>query len=628
MSEPRESVGAARPGAISPGVVNPSAVHSRLPAAGKSAPVESHTCLRWFSTEHRAIGAQYLLLSLTAVAIGTLLSLVMRLHLVWPSMRLPLVGVLPPESYLALVTMHGTLMIFFVLTVAPLSGFANLVLPEQIGARRMAFPRLNAAGFWITASALPVLLAAFAVRGGAPISGWTAYPPLSALAAAGPGQAVGMDLWLVSLVIFCLGSWLGSVSLLVTILNERCPGMRLMRMPLTVWSWFVAFILVLIAFSVLLAALLMLLCDRHAGTSFFIPAGEVVNGIALSGRTGDGSPLLWLHLFWFFGHPEVYIAVLPGMGLTSTLLANFTRRPILGYPLMVMTTIAIGGLGLIVWGHHMFVSGMNPYAGTAFALTTMAIAVPSAIKVFSWLGMLLSGCGSWTVMRLTTPILFALGFVSLFVTGGLTGPILAQPALDSYLHNTYFVVAHFHLIMGMAGTFSIFAGVYYWFPLLTGRLMSERLGRWHFWLTFGGAYATFFPMHFAGLAGEPRHYAQLTGTTSSLAALLPIQRGITWAAIALASAQLLFLINLVWSSRYGQAAQDNPWQATTLEWAPAAWHARPRAERRVDRGPYEYGPGPGFEALSDGREKSHGYGRLEHAQADFKMQCDALAEPE
>ncbi len=559
---------------------------------------------------HRRLGVQYLLLSLAAVAIGTLLSLVMRIHLVWPGLRLPVVGVLPPESYLALVTMHGTLMIFFVLTTAPLFGFANLVLPEQIGAHGMAFPRLGTLAFRLTALALVVLIAAFFVTQGAPISGWTSYPPLSALAAAGPGQGAGMDLWLVSLAVFCAAAWLGAIPLLVTVLYERAPGMRLMRMPLTVWAWLVAAVLVLLAFGVLLAALLMLFADRHAGTSFFVPAGEIVNGIALT-RTGDGSPLLWLHLFWFFGHPEVYIAVLPGMGLTSSLLANFARRPILSYPLMVWTTVAIGALGLVVWGHHMFVSGMNPYAGTAFALTTMAIGMPSAAKVFSWLGTLWGARGSGPV-RFPTPMLFALGFVSLFITGGLTGPILAQPALDSYLHNTYFVVAHFHLIMGMAGAFSIFAGVYYWFPLMTGRLMSEKLGRWHFWLTFSGAYATFFPMHFAGLAGEPRHYAQLTGTTSSLAALLPLQRGITYAAMVLASAQLLFLINLLLSLRRGQMAAGNPWQATTLEWAPRTWHALPRTEKPITRGPYEYA----------------GNGQMERAQPDFKMQCDSLLEPE
>ncbi len=551
---------------------------------------------RLFPTHHRAIGIQYLLLALVAVAIGTVLSLAMRIHLVAPDLRLPFFGIVPPEGYLALVTIHGTLMVFFVLTVAPLSGFANLVLPEQIGADAMAFPRLNALAFWLTALALVVLLAAFLVTGGAPISGWTSYPPLSALTGAGPGQALGMDCWILSIGIFCLASWLGAVNLLVTIVRERCVGMTLMRMPLTVWSWLVASTLVLIVFSVLLAAVGMLFTDRHYGTSFFVPAGEILNGVALT-RTGDGSPLLWLHLFWFFGHPEVYIAVLPGMGITSTILANFSRRPVLGYPLMVATTLAIGLLGLVVWGHHMFVSGMNPYAGTAFALTTMAIAIPSAAKVLSWIGTV------WGArLRLTTPMLFALGFVSLFIAGGLTGPILAQPILDSYLHNTYFVVAHFHLIMAMAGIFSVFAGVYYWFPLMSGRVMSEPLGKWHFWLTLAGAYATFFPMHFAGLAGEPRHYDRLIGTTSSLAGLVPLQTAITCAAVVLASAQMLFLINLLWSARRGRPAVENPWAATTLEWAPAD----PDHAPQVVRGPYDYGSEYGSAS----------------AKQDFKMQSD------
>jgi cytochrome c oxidase subunit 1 len=327
---------------------------------------------------------------------------------------------------------------------------------------------------------------------------------------------------------------------------------------------------------VLFAALVLLLCDRHFGTAFFVPQGDLVSGVIVG--HGDGSPLLWLHLFWFFGHPEVYIAILPGMGLVSSIIANFSRRPIVGYQLMAATTVLIGLLGFVVWGHHMFVSGMNPYAGTAFALTTMAIAVPSTAKVFSWLGTLWGG----GLVR-STPMLFALGFVSLFIAGGVTGPILALPALDAYLHNTFFVVAHFHLIMAMAGAFSIFAGVYYWFPLITGRVLSERLGRWHFWLSLVGAYGTFLPMHLEGLAGRPRHYAQVTGSTSSLSALLPAERGITWAAFLLAAAQLIFLINVVRSARRGTKAGDNPWRATTLEWRPSA------PLLPVERGPYEYG---------------------------------------
>jgi cytochrome c oxidase subunit 1 len=586
-------------------------------ASAGSAPTRLPRRRRIFTTAHRVIGVQYLLLSLATVAIGTLLSLAMRIHLVRPELAIPFFGPIKPEDYLALVTMHGTLMVFFVLTTAPLSGFANLILPEQIGSSRMALPTANAVSFWLTAVALVVLLAAFLVTNGAPISGWTAYPPLSAIPAAGPGQALGMDLWLVSLAIFCTASWLGSVNILATIVGERCQGMTLMRMPLTVWSWLVASLLVLVSFSVLLAALLLLFSDRHFGTSFFIPMGDLVAGHVYS--RGDGSPLLWLHLFWFFGHPEVYIAILPGMGITSSLLANFSRRPVLGYPMMTATTVLIGLLGLAVWGHHMFVSGMNPYAGTAFALTTMAIAVPSTIKVLSWLGTLWGGG-----LRLTTPMLFSMGFVSLFIAGGLTGPILAQPALDAYLHNTYFVVAHFHLIMAMAGVFSIFAGVYYWFPLMTGRLMNESVGKVHFWCTLLGAYGTFFPMHFAGLAGEPRHYSQLVGTTAGLQNLLPLQRGITYSALFLATAQLLFLGNLAWSAARGKRSPANPWQATTMEWA-GEWAGTPASDwrlsraapaktaskvqrRKVYRGPYEYGVRPD--------------------RSDFLMQCDSGIIPE
>ncbi len=532
---------------------------------------------RILTTDHRIIGIRYLLLSLVAVAAGTLLSLAMRTQLAWPGFHFPLHGPMLPEDYLSLVTMHGTLMVFFVLTTAPQSGFASLVLPAQIGARRMALPWLNALSFWIVALALAVLLSAFLLPAGGPISGWTSYPPLSAVPTAGPGQGAGMDFWLVSIGLFCLGSWLSAINILVTLLTERARGMTLDRMPLTAWSWLVSSLLILLAFTVLFAALMLLLCDRHLGTAFFVPQGDLMNGQIVG--HGDGSPLLWLHLFWFFGHPEVYIAILPGMGLVSGLVANFSRRTIVGYRMMAATTVLIGLLGFVVWGHHMFVSGMNPYAGTAFALTTMAIAVPSTAKVFSWLGTLRGG----GLVR-TTPMLFALGFISLFIAGGVTGPILALPALDQYLHNTFFVVAHFHLIMAMAGAFSIFAGVYYWFPLMTGRMMSERLGKWHFWLSLIAAYGTFFPMHLEGLAGRPRHYAQVIGSTSSLASLLPMERGVTCAAFVLGAAQILFLINLLRSARLGPPAGANPWRATTLEWKPMA------AERQtIERGPYEYG---------------------------------------
>jgi cytochrome c oxidase subunit 1 len=564
------------------------------PKAGSStAQLESRSFLRRavFTTDHRTIGKQYLVLALVAVTIGTLLSLLMRLHLTWPEIGLPLHGAILPEDYLALVTFHGTLMVFYVLTTAPQNGFGNLILPSQIGARHMAFPRLNAASFWMTAVALFTLLSATFAPGGGPISGWTAYPPLSAIASAGPGQGMGMDLWLASLAIFSVATTIASVNTLTTILRGRCDGMSWERLPLTVWGWFTAALLSLLAFSVLLAALLLLFCDRHAGTSFFIPTGDLTNG-TLHGP-GNGSPLLWLHLFWFFGHPEVYIAILPGMGLTSMVLANFSRRKVFGYRIMIATTLLIGFLGILVWGHHMFVAGLNPFAGTAFSISTMAIAIPSAAKVLSWLATIWRSRPEYK-----TAMLFALGFVSLFVTGGLTGPILAQPILDQYLHNTFFVVAHFHLIMAMAGVFGLFAGTYYWFPQISssakrpGRLMSETLGRVHFWGTLMGAYATFLPMHITGLEGEPRHYAQLTGIPGQaghlLARTIPLQHDITYAAIFLAVAQLPFLLNLVLSLLKGKVASENPWRATTLEWAP---ESSPDERIVVYRGPCEYREG-------------------------------------
>ena len=544
-----------------------------------------------FTTDHSGIGRQYLVLAFISVIIGTILSLLMRLHLTWPDRILPFHGPILPEDYLALVTFHGTLMIFYVLTTAPQSGFGNLILPSQIGARHMAFPRLNAAAFWLTAVALTTLLSATFAPGGGPISGWTAYPPLSAIASAGPGQGLGMDLWLASLALFSIATTIASVNTLTTVIRNRCDGMTWERLPLTVWGWFTAALLSLLAFSVLLAALLLLFCDRHTGTSFFIPTGDLVNGV-LHGP-GNGSPLLWLHLFWFFGHPEVYIAILPGMGLTSMILGNFGRRKIFGYRIMIATTLLIGFLGILVWGHHMFVAGLNPFAGTAFSISTMAIAIPAAAKVLSWLATIWRSSPEYK-----TAMLFSLGFVSLFVTGGLTGPILAQPILDQYLHNTFFVVAHFHLIMAMAGVFGLYAATYYWFPQITatsahpGRLMSERLGKFHFWGTILGAYATFLPMHITGLEGEPRHYAQLTGIPGQaghlLATTLPLQHFITWSAVFLACAQLPFVLNLVLSLRNGKPAPPNPWAATTLEWAPLP---SPDETIAVYRAPCQYPEG-------------------------------------
>jgi cytochrome c oxidase subunit 1 len=533
------------------------------------------------------VGLGYLGISGVAVVVGTLLSLAMRLHLTWPDWPLPLHGAVLPEEYLALVTMHGTLMLFFVLTVAPQAGFGNLILPAQIGAERMAFPRLNAAGMVLTGVALAVLVSAAFVPGGGPIGGWTAYPPLSTTALAGPGQGAGMDCWLASIALFAVASTLSAVNTLTTVVQLRCEGMTWERLPLTVWGWFTAALLSVLAFSVLLAALVLLFCDRHLGSGFFLPAQELVNGVLLKHR-GDGSPLLWLHLFWFFGHPEVYIAVLPGMGLTSMVLANFARRRVVGYRMMIWTTLAIGLLGMMVWGHHMFVAGLNPFAGTAFSVSTIAIAVPASAKVLSWLATVWGSRGKaphpfararkdgvpgfgGAPGRFPAAMLFALGFVSLFVTGGLSGPILAQPILDEYLHNTFFVVAHFHLIMAMAGVFGLYCAMYYWAPLVLGRRMGEGLGRAHFWLTAVLAYATFLPMHLTGLAGEPRHYAQLDGagpTAALLQGTMGLQRWITVAAVGLAGAQVLFLVNLVLTLRRPRETEVNPWGATTLEWAP------------------------------------------------------------
>lgn len=539
-----------------------------------------------FSTDHKAIGRQYFFLSLAAVLVGAWLSLLMRIHLVWPKAAIPFLGEIKPENYLAHLTMHGTLMVFFVLSLVPQSGFGTYFLPLQLGASRMALPRLTAIGFWIALISFLVLISAFFVPGGPAGAGWTQYPPLSAIAATGPGQGPGTDLWLISIGLFCFSSLMSAISFVATTLRFRAPGMTWMRMPLTCWTWFVTAILILLAFSILLVALVMLMLDRHAGTSFFVPGGLMVSGKPVSNAGGD--PLLWQHLFWFFGHPEVYIAILPAMGVTSYLLSVFARKPVFGYKAMVGAILAIGGLGFMVWGHHMFVSGMDPHAGFAFSTLTTAIAVPSAIKTFNWVATLYGG-----KIRYTTPLLFSVGFVSLFITGGLTGPILAQPVLDAYLHDTYFVIAHFHLIMAMAGVFAIFSATYFWFPKMFGRMMNERLGRWHFWITFFGAYAIFMPMHILGIGGHPRRYSDLTGV-QYVAAMAPLQKFITVAAIVTVLGQLIFLWNLFYSMRKGAVAEANPWQATTLEWTlPSPTPAEDFADRQpvISHGPYEYNAG-------------------------------------
>src|SRR5579864_4157170 len=568
---------------------------------------------RWvFSLDHKVIGIQYYFLGLFSVLIGLTLSVLMRFHMVYPDVKVALFeklwptaaqgGIMTPELYLSLMTMHGTIMVFFVLTTVPQSGFGNYFLPIQIGAEDMAFPVLNMMSFWTTFVALVVMVMAFFVQGGAPLAGWTAYPPLSGAGpVTGPGEGMGQNLWILSIAIFCGASLMGAINFIATTVDLRAKGMTLMRMPLTCWTWLVTAILGLLGFAVLLAAGVLLILDRSAGTSFFIPGGLMVSDQIIANHKG-GSPLLWQHLFWFFGHPEVYIAILPGMGVASQVLSTFSRKPIFGYKAMVYAMLSIGFFGFMVWGHHMFMSGMSPYS--AFAILTMAIGVPSAIKTFNWLGTMWKG-----KIRFKSPMLYAIGFVSLFVSGGLSGPFLAQPAIDIPLHDTYFVVAHFHLIMGVAAIFGIFAGTYYWFPKMFGRMMSEGLGKVHFFITFIGAYAIFMPMHYLGMAGNPRRYPQFT-ELKYLAPLIPIHKFITYAAIITITAQLIFVFNLFWSMAKGKKASQNPWESTTLEWITATPPPHDNfggVTPVVNHGPYEYSV-PG-------------------ADKDFIMQTDPVTAP-
>ena len=547
-----------------------------------------------FSLDHKVIGIQYFMLALFSVIIGMILSLLIRIRLVWPEAAIPGLGalspngapdgVMTPEYYLSLLTIHGTIMVFFVLTTAPQGGFGNYFLPIQIGAEDMAFPRLNMLSFWITFLGLVILLATFFITDGPPISGWTAYPPLSALGSeAGPGLQVGQVFWVGSIACFSIAALLGSLNFIVTTLDLRASGMTLGRMPLTCWAWFITAVIGLLAFAVLLAAGVLLLLEKLGGTSFFIPAGLIVSDKII--ERGGGSPLLWQHLFWFFGHPEVYIAILPGMGAVSQILSTFARKPIFGYRAMVYALVAIAFLGFCVWGHHMFISGMSPYSAFAFSVLTVVIAVPSAIKTFNWLGTLWGG-----KLRLKTPMLFAIGFVSLFITGGIGGIFLGQPALDIYYHDTYFVVGHFHMIMGVAAIFGIFTGTYYWFPKMFGRMMNETLGKIHFVATFIGVYAIYVPMHLMGLVGHPRRYADLTGV-DYLSPLIGMHTFISIAAFLTVAAQLIFIFNLFWSMARGAKAPENPWEATTLEWtipSPPPHDNFAGKHPQVYHGPYEY----------------------------------------
>ncbi|MBI4279691.1 MAG: cbb3-type cytochrome c oxidase subunit I [Armatimonadetes bacterium] len=521
-----------------------------------------------FSLDHKIIGLQYYFTSLFMALVGGTLAMLMRAQLGWPGREWPLLaslfpggfqgGQMTPTFYYALVTMHGTIMIFFVLTTILSGGFGNFLIPLQIGARDMAFPFLNALSYWLFPPAIIVLLAAFFVEGGAPGGGWTVYPPLSALKEAAPGSGLGMTLWLIALFILILSFLFGGLNYITTILNLRARGMSMTRLPLTTWSLFITAVLMLLSFPVLMAAAVMLLFDRLGGTSFFVPAGLVVGGKLIP--HAGGQPLLWQHLFWFLGHPEVYVLILPPMGMVSDILATHARKPIFGYRFMIGSMAAIGFLSFVVWGHHMFVSGMHPLLGTAFMATSLVIAVPSAVKTFNWLATLWRG-----KIRFTSAMLFAVGFVSLFVTGGLTGIFLGSPAVDIQLTDTYFVVAHFHFVMASAALFGVFGGTYHWFPKMFGRLMDERLGRLHFWLTFVGIYGTFFPMHYLGTAGMMRRIYS-PDVYPHLQHLGGLNAVISVSAFVLGAAQLIFAYNLFWSMFRGKKADRNPWGANSLEW--------------------------------------------------------------
>ena len=447
----------------------------------------------------------------------------------------------------------------FVLTTAPFAGFGNYFLPIQVGAEDMPFPHMNMMSFWVTFVAFVVAVASFFVPQGPPLSGWTAYAPLSALGqVAGPGEGTGQVLWAASVAIFCVGQLLGALNFISTTLDMRCKGMSLMRLPLSAWAWFVTSCIGLTAFAVLMPACILLILDHVAGTSFFVPSNLVVND-QLQPHAG-GSTLLWQHLFWFFGHPEVYIAIVPAMGVVSHVLITSMRRPLLSHRVIIYAMVSIAFLSYMVYGHHMFVSGMNPFSSMAFSFPTLVITIPATIIVLIWIGSIYG-----SKLRINSASLFALGFISMFVSGGISGFFLAQPSLDIMLHATYFVVGHFHLVMAVAALFGIFAGTYFWFPKVTGRMMNETLGRIHFWVTFVGAYCIFMPFHYLGMAGNVRRYQAFVD--DFMAPLMPVHKFITIAALITGAAQLVFLYNLIHSRFWGKKAPLNPWEATSLEWS-------------------------------------------------------------
>jgi cytochrome c oxidase subunit I len=522
-----------------------------------------------FSIDHKVIGKQYYGLALVAVIVGMVLSWLMRIHLGWTNFAIPGLhllsatgapgNIMTPEYYLQLMTMHATIMVFFVLTTAPFAAFGNYFLPIQVGAEDMPFPHFNMMSFWVTFTGFLVLMASFFVSDGPTLGGWTQYAPLSAVGAVGgPGEGWGVVLWAASIAIFCVGQLLGSLNFITTTLDMRCRGMSLWRLPMSAWAWFITSVMGLTAFAVLMPACILLILDHVAGTSFFVSSNEVLND-QLQPHAG-GSTLLWQHLFWFFGHPEVYIAIIPGMGIVSHVLVTNMRRPMLSHRVLIYSFGALAVLSYMVYGHHMFVSGMNPVSSLAFSFPTLVITIPSTIVVLIWLGSLYGAR-----LRINSASLFALGFISMFITGGVSGFFLAQPSTDIMLHATYFVVGHFHLVMGVAAMFGIFAGTYFWFPKMYGRMMNETLGKVHFWCSFVGAYAIFMPFHYLGLAGNVRRYQAFVA--DYMQPLIPLHQFITVAALFTGAAQLIFIYNLIHSRFKGEKASDNPWQATSLEWS-------------------------------------------------------------
>ncbi len=546
-----------------------------------------------FSQDHKMIAKQYLITAVIMAVVAMMMSIFFRLQLGWPGEKFAILnaflgdkwapdGILNSNMYLALVTMHGTIMVFFVLTGGLSGTFSNLLIPLQLGARDMASGLLNMISYWLFFLSSVVMIASLFITTGPASGGWTVYPPLSALPQSMPGSGLGMTLWLVSMSLFIASSLLGGLNYIVTVLNLRTKGMSMTRMPLTIWAFFVTAILGVLSFPVLFSAALLLIMDRSMGTAFYL-SDIFIGGEALD-ATG-GSPVLYQHLFWFLGHPEVYIVMLPALGITSEVIATNARKPIFGYKAMIGSILGIGILSFIVWGHHMFVTGMNPFLGSVFVFTTLLIAIPSAIKVFNYITTLWKGN-----LVFTPAMLFSIGLVSSFITGGVTGIILADSTLDINVHDTYFVVAHFHIVMGLSAIFGMFAGVYHWFPKLFGRMLNTKLGYAHFWLTITSAYGVFFPMHFVGLAGAPRRYYDYS-EYPMLDGVINLNELISIFAIIGAFAQAIFLFNFIYSIFRGQRAVQNPWKSTTLEWTTPVEHVHGNWEGalpEVHRWPYDY----------------------------------------